>query len=181
MAFHEVSYRDITTNPFEDFGKNWMALAAGNQQIGSNAMTIAWGHLGSLWERGTHTNRLPTAICYVRPSRYTKKLMDSAAYFTLSSFDAQHRHTLGYLGTHSGCDGEKYTAAGLTPVFAENTVYFSEAQRVYICRKLYSAKLQEVGFADRELMEFNYPQRDFHTMYIGEIIKVLETERSTNP
>lgn len=178
MAFHEVSYKDVSMNPFTEFGEDWLALAVGSGEASSNAMTIAWGHFGTLWERGTHANRLPTAVCYVRPSRYTKKLLDSEEKFALCGFGASHRKALGYLGSHSGRDGEKYHAAGLTPIFAEGTTYFAEARRVYICRKLYSAPLAEAGFADRELVEFNYPARDFHTMYVGEIVKILENEGS---
>ena len=74
----EIAIQDLQLNPFAVFGKDWMALTAGNEQNGYNTMTIAWGHLGSIWERSNHRNCLPTAICYVRPSRYTKEFADSA-------------------------------------------------------------------------------------------------------
>lgn len=170
---YEISIEDINLNPFTDFGVEWMALAAGNAKDSYNAMTIAWGHFGSLWERGNHANRLPTAICYVRPSRYTKEFMDKEPYFSFSCFNSKYHKNLGYLGSHSGRDGDKIKAAKLTPQFAYNTVYFSEAKTVYICRKLYHAPLIESGFAEKELIDFNYPARDFHEMYVGEIIKIL--------
>ena len=44
----EIDINNFTTDPFVDFGKNWMALTAGNKEKGFNAMTIAWGHIGSL-------------------------------------------------------------------------------------------------------------------------------------
>lgn len=116
---------------------------------------------------------LPTAVCYVRPSRYTKALMDKENCFTLSHFPEQYRKALGYLGSHSGRDGDKIKTAGLTPVFADGTVLFAEADLVFVCRKLYSQELTGPGFADQELVEFNYPQRDYHTMYVSEIVKVL--------
>lgn len=169
----EIKIQDLQINPFTLFGKDWMALAAGNEQDSYNAMTVAWGHLVSIWERSNHRNCLPTAVCYVRPSRYTKMLMDKENYFTLSHFPEQYRKALGYLGSHSGRDGDKIKTAGLTPVFADGTVLFAEADLVFVCRKLYSQELMEPGFADQELVEFNYSQRDFHTMYVGEIVKVL--------
>lgn len=171
----ELQPRDWNGNPFTAFGDNWMALAAGTQ-AGCNAMTIAWGHLGSLWERGSHANRLPTAICYVRPSRYTKELLDAEPYFTLSCFGKDKKKALGYLGSHSGRDGDKLKNAGLTPVFSDGTVYFAEAETVYLCRKLYHAPLLEEGFVDKELIPFNYPNRDFHEMYIGEVLKILRKD-----
>lgn len=172
---NEFSIEDIKLNPFTIFGEEWAALAAGNAESGYNAMTVAWGHFGTLWECGSHTNRLPTAICYVRPSRYTKEFLDNEPYFTLSCFDSSYKKGLGYLGSHSGRDGDKIKAANLTPEFAYSTVYFSKAHTVYICRKLYHAPLIEAGFVDKRLIDFNYPAKDFHEMYVGEIIKVLNT------
>lgn len=68
----EISVKALSLNPFTAFGDDWMALSAGTEETGFNAMTVAWGNFGTLWERGSHANRLPTAVCYVRPSRYTK-------------------------------------------------------------------------------------------------------------
>lgn len=169
----EIPIKEHNPNPFTAFGRDWMALAAGNETDGYNAMTVAWGHFGALWERDSHANRLPTVICYVRPGRYTKTFVDKEEYFTLSCFDESYRKVLGYLGSHSGRDGDKAKAAGLTPVFADGSVYFGEAKTVYLCRKLYQAPLCEEGFFDKGLVEFNYPDRDFHEMYVGEIVKVL--------
>lgn len=176
MSMKEISTEDIKLNPFKVFGENWAALAAGNAENSYNAMAIAWGNFGTLWERNSHANHLPTITCYVRPSRYTKKFLDNEPYFTISCFDSSYKKALGYLGSHSGRDGDKTKAAGLTPKFIDNTVYFSEAQTVYICRKLYQAPLTETGFIDKELIDFNYPKKDFHEMYVGEIVKVLNTE-----
>ena len=173
----EIALEDLRLNPFSVFGKDWMALAAGNNQKGYNAMTIAWGHLGTVWERGNHRNCLPTAICYVRPSRYTKEFVDREELFTLSHFPSAYQKALGYLGSHSGRNGDKAKEAGLTPVFLDGTTYFAQADLVFICRKLYSGSLTENGFTEQGLVEFNYPERDFHTMYVGEIVKVLVDDK----
>lgn len=174
--FKEISIKELKLNPFSDFGNNWMALCAGNQENGYNAMTIAWDHFGSLWERNTHVNRLPTAICYVRPTRYTKEFIDKNDFFTLSCFDESHKKKLAYLGSHSGRDGDKIKAANLTPIFLDDTTYFKEAKMVYVCKKIYHAPLVADGFTNQELIDFNYPNRDFHEMYIGKIVKILIPE-----
>lgn len=171
----ETDINVLKVSPFQLFAKDWMALTAGNEK-GFNTMTIAWGHLGSVWERESHSNRLPTIICYVRPSRYTREFMDNEKLFTISHFPAGYKKALGYLGSHSGRNADKIQGAGLTPVFSDGTTYFEEADLVFICRKLYQAPFSENGYIDKELIDFNYPEKDFHEMYIGEIVKVLVSD-----
>lgn len=166
----EVSVKDMVFNPVTMFGNEWAALTAGNEQVGCNAMTIAWGSIGALWERDSHSNRLPVITVFVRPSRYTKKLMDRQPYFTLSILS--DKKALGYLGTHSGRNEDKIKNAGLTPIYIDGTAAIKEANTIFVCRKLYSAPLAKDGFADKKLVEFNYPELDFHEMYVGEITKV---------
>lgn len=173
---HEVPVQELELNPTKLFGEDWLALTAGNEERGYNTMTIAWGHLGSLWERESHANRLPTLTCFVRPQRYTKEFMDQEELFTLSHLPTSVRKALAYIGSHSGRDGDKAAAAGLTPVFAHGTTHFAEADLVLVCRKIYQAPIVEEGFIDKDLVDFNYPKRDFHTMYVGEVVKVLKED-----
>ena len=42
-----------------------------------------------------------------------------------------------------------------------------------ICKKQYKAELQESGFMHQSTIDESYPLRDFHTMYVGKIEKVL--------
>ena len=172
--FKEINPKEFTNNAPAEFGDKWMLLTAGNEEAGFNTMTIAWGQFGSVWGRKGLKGCIPTAVCYVRPSRYTKVFMDSQEYFTLCSFPEEYRKTLGYLGSHSGRDEDKITVCGLTPVYSDTTTYFAEAETVYICKKLYQAPIVEEGFVDKSLIDENYPLRDYHEMYIGEIVKVLK-------
>ena len=169
----EIDYRELNLNPMTLFGEDWMALTSGSKEQGFNSMCIAWGHMGTLWERDSHSNRLPTVTCFVRPGRYSKGIMDREELFTLSRFPEEYRKNLAFLGTHSGRDGDKIKDSGLTPILDEDTMYFEEADLVLICRKLYQAPLAEDGFVDKRLIAFNYPEKDYHEMYIGEILKAL--------
>lgn len=166
----EIAIKDLTCNPFTLISNEWLLITAGNQENGFNTMTACWGHVGSIWGHG---KGLPTATVYIRPQRYTKQFVDREEYYTISFFDTQYKKDLAYLGTHSGKDEDKLSHTSLTPAFSDNTTYFQEAKLVFICRKLYQAPLLEEGFVDKKVMEDNYPQKDFHTMYIGEIVKVL--------
>jgi flavin reductase (DIM6/NTAB) family NADH-FMN oxidoreductase RutF len=113
---------------------------------------------------------------YIRPQRYTKSFVDREELYTLTFFPREYRRALGYLGTKSGRDEDKVANAGLTPVFFDGFTTFREASLTLVCRKLYRAPIVEEGFLDKEVMEECYPNRDFHDLYIGQIVKVLVPE-----
>ncbi|MBS4913420.1 MAG: flavin reductase [Veillonella sp.] len=166
----EINVKELQLNPMTLISDGWMLITAGNEGNGFNTMTASWGHMGAIW--GTNKG-LPTATVYIRPSRFTKEFVEREEYFTLSFFGNEYKRQLAYLGTHSGRDEDKVAKVGLEPVFDGNTTYFKEADLVLVCRKIYKAPLVEEGFLDQSLITENYPERDFHTMYIGEIKKVL--------
>lgn len=169
----EISVNELMLNPMDKIAHEWMLVTAGNKERGYNTMTASWGHLGSIWGHG---GGKPTAICYVRPQRYTREFMDREAYFTLAFFPKEYHKALGYLGSHSGRDGDKVAAAGLTPLFGEEYTGFEEAELILVCRTLYHAPIVEEGFVDKAVLEDSYPARDFHEMFVGEIVKVLTAE-----
>ena len=174
----EVSIFDLDINPIKTIGQEWMLLTAGNEENGYNTMTISWGHMGAMWglaERKLNMG-LPTVVVYARPKRYTKEFVDREGFFTLSVFDDTYKKALGYLGSHSGRDEDKVAKVGLTPMFTDGTTCFEEAKMVLVCRKLYHAPLLENGFVDADIVKENYPEKDFHEMYVGEIVKVLVKE-----
>ncbi len=171
----EVSVYDLKLNPMAMIGSQWWLVAAGNEVSGYNAMTASWGHLGAIWERsdGKAHLGLPTAVVYLRPKRYTKEFMNLEDYFTLSVFDDTYRKALAYMGTHSGREEDKIAKAGFNVNFIDGMPYFNQAEMIFICRKLYHAPLKEEGFVDKSLVENNYVNKDFHEMYVGEIMRVM--------
>lgn len=170
----EIDVKELQINPMTMIAKEWMLLTAGTRESGYNTMTCSWGHLGSIWGRG---GGMPTAICYVRPQRYTKIFMDREELYTLSFF-ADRKRELAYLGSHSGRDEDKVEKAGLTPVHEQGYTYFAEAKLVLVCRKLYRAPLKEEYFLDASVVEEHYPEKDFHDLYIGQIVKVLAEDEN---
>ncbi len=168
----QIDVKDLCFNPMSRIAKEWMLVTAGNETRGYNTMTASWGHLGSLWGHGAD---YATAVCYVRPQRYTRRFIDREEYYTLCFFDGKMKE-LGYLGTKSGRDEDKVAAVGFTPVFEGEYTYFAEASLVLVCRKIYQAPIEEKYFTDRALLEDVYPERDFHDLYIGRVEKVLVRE-----
>ena len=185
----EISYKDLKFNPFNLIGDEWMLITAGDERLrvgdgtsgmhsslqakrpkgrAVNTMTASWGHLGCLWG-----NNDPSAVVYIRESRYTKEFVDEEPYFSLCVMDKSFKKQMAYLGSTSGRDEDKIAKAGLTPIYADNTVYFEEAKLVLICKKVYAAEIQPSGIIYQETIDQSYPQGDYHTMYVGKIEKVL--------
>lgn len=158
-------------NVREDFAENgfqWFhdaeLLAAGDREK-SNAMTIGWGGIGTLWGRTALT-------VYVAEKRYTKEFMDRSEYFTVMAFDVAHSNVLTYMGRESGRDGDKAKALGLHTAFTENgTPYYTEAEMVIECRIMYAAPFDPQHFKSDvpKNMYRNFPA-GVHTMYIGEVV-----------
>jgi len=164
MSFKETMPELLTDNPFKLIGKDWMLITAGTP--GSfNTMTASWGGLGVLWER-------KVAFCFIRPTRYTYEFVERSDTFTLSFFAERHRKTLSFCGSHSGRDMDKIKKAGLTPIKEGGFVYFNEARLVLECRKLYFQDISPDRFLDQSINDM-YPQKDYHRMYVGEIVKCL--------
>ena len=80
-GFQKFNVReDFTENGFQWFHDAEL-LAAGNKEK-SNAMTIGWGGIGTLWGRTALT-------VYVAEKRYTKEFMDKAEFFTVMAFNVK--------------------------------------------------------------------------------------------
>ena len=80
------------------------------------------------------------------------------------------------MGSHSGRDEEKISKAGLSPLFIDNTTAYDLAKMIFVCKKIYHAPLLENGFVEQKIIDENYPKKDYHEMYIGEILKVYVKE-----
>ncbi|BCJ94590.1 flavin reductase [Anaerocolumna cellulosilytica] len=166
--WREISVMQLQGNPFEMISHEWMLITA-EKDNKANTMTASWGGLGFMWNKNV-------AYITIRPQRFTKEFIDNSETFSLTFFDESYRKVLGYLGSVSGRDENKITEAGLTLVHDAATPYFEEAKTVLICRKLFAQPYTEAAFLDTSILDINYPKKDLHTLYIGEITKVLIKE-----
>ena len=168
MAFHEVPIESLEFNPFKKISKQWMLITAGDEKK-SNTMTASWGGLGIMWGKNV-------ATADIRPNRYTKEFVDANDTFTISFFDESYRKALNICGSVSGRDKDKIKEAGLTPYFVDGTAAFEEANLILVCKKMYHGDILPENFEDETIDTKWYPQKDYHTMYISEILKVLVKE-----
>lgn len=164
QGFKKLNVReDFTENGFQWFHDAEL-LAAGDKEK-SNAMTIGWGGIGTLWGRTALT-------VYVAEKRYTKEFLDKADYFTVMAFDVEQSKVLNYMGTKSGRDGDKAQALGLHTAYTANgTPYYTEASMVIECKIMYAAPFDPQYFKSDipKRMYANFPA-GIHSMYIGEVV-----------
>jgi flavin reductase (DIM6/NTAB) family NADH-FMN oxidoreductase RutF len=168
----EKSVNEFPGSPFDRIGKGWMLITAAEnieKNKGNwNTMTASWGGLGVLWARNV-------AFVFVRPSRHTYGFLNNAGIFTLSFFDEAQRSALALCGEKSGRDIDKAAAAGLTPVVfgdgpAAGAVSFKEARDILFCKKIYTQDIDPAFFLDPVSIEENYHGKDYHRLYIGEVV-----------
>ena len=161
--FAALPPKQLHENFFSALDDEWMLLTAGSPEH-FNTMTASWGNTGILWNK-------PVAICYIRPQRHTFQFAEHSAWFTLSFLQPGNDKILDFCGTHSGQDIDKVKQTGLRPlVTPAGSVTFEQARLVLECRKLYADYLRPDHFTDETLIARNYPKKDFHKFYIGEIV-----------
>lgn len=161
--FKEINPELITDNVFELIGNGWMLITAGNS-FDYNTMTASWGGFGVLWHK-------KICFCVIRPQRHTFTYIENNQRFTLCFFEEKYRDALLYCGSHSGRDIDKIINAGLTPVFG-GAPYFAQARLVIECKKIYYQDVDPSNFIDLTIAD-NYETKDYHRMYIGEIVRCL--------
>lgn len=168
MAFREIDVKSIKENPFTLIGSDWMLITAGDEKK-HNTMTASWGGVGILWNK-------PVSTVYIRPQRYTLEFVENSPFYSLCFFDEEYRQALNFCGTKSGRDYDKDKETGLTPLFDREAPYYQQAKLVLICRKLYRQDMELESFLVKDVLEKNYPAKDLHRIFIGEIVTALERE-----
>ncbi|GAB4167622.1 MAG: flavin reductase [Calditrichia bacterium] len=156
---------------FHLFDKQWLLLTSGDFQTKQfNMMTISWGSMGIIWHK-------PFVMVLVRPTRYTYDFMEKYPTFTLTAFANDYKKVLQQMGTVSGRNMDKISNSGLTPEASAivGAPTFKEAMLSIECKKIYADNLKPEFFLDSAI-EKNYPEKDYHRFYFGEIVH-LEAEK----
>lgn len=161
----EIKHENFQENAFEMIGKDWLLITA--EKDGKvNTMTASWGGVGVLWNK-------KVAYIFIRPQRYTKEFVDFSDRLSVCVLPNSYRKELAYLGNVSGKDEDKISNANLKVQKYEDVPYFDEARLTLICRKLYAQDLKEECFIKKDIIDKWYPEKDYDTMYVVEIEKIL--------
>jgi len=164
-GFQTLDPEAVQDNVFRLIGKDWMLITAGIRES-FNTMTASWGGMGVLWDK-------KVCFAFVRPTRYTSEFLEKSEFYTFSFLEEQYRDILMYCGTKSGRDVNKVIETNLTPIFGNGTVFFAEARLMMECRKIYVQNITPDNFLDQTMNEY-YPKKDYHRIYVGEIVRCLK-------
>jgi flavin reductase (DIM6/NTAB) family NADH-FMN oxidoreductase RutF len=129
-----------------------------------NVMTIGWGSIGFMWGK-------PVFTVLVRPSRFSYQLLDASGEFTVSIPQGDMQPALDHCGAKSGRDGDKFAAAGLSSLAAQQVAapLIAGCRWYYECKVLYKQAMLPAALAAGMAGKW-YPNGDYHTMYFGEIV-----------
>ena len=157
--------REIKESAATLFDEKWALITAGNKES-YNTMTASWGGIGELWNKDV-------CFIFIRPQRYTYEFTEREEYFTVSFLPEQYRKALAFCGRNSGRDCDKAKEAGLTPMAFDESMGFEESEVTVLCKKLYYQDISPEGFVDSKIDSDCYSAKDYHRMYIGEIVRVF--------
>ena len=133
-----------------------------------NTMTIGWATLGFVW-------RKEVFMVAVRDSRYTFQLMEKSDNFTVTiPTDNTYKDEVMFCGTKSGRDLDKFESCKLR----QKPAIHVESPVIDIPGVHYECKIIFKSAMDSDLLdnalENLYPQKDYHTLYFGEILACYE-------
>ena len=134
-----------------------------------NSMTISWGSMGTIWNK-------PIVTIYIKPIRYTHTYIDNNDIFVVSFFPNEYKKALSIMGSRSGRDVSKDELSGLTPIEHNGATIYQEAKLTLICKKIYENEL-DINNIPKEHINTYYTKEVPHTMYIGEVIEILENKK----
>ena len=133
-----------------------------------NTMTIGWALLGMVWSK-------PIMMVAVRDSRHTFGIIEKAADFTVSIPRDKMKKEIAFCGTKSGRDYDKFMECSLVPGAAQKTVSpIIQVPGVHFECKIVYKSAMDPAFLNAGYNKDLYPEKDYHTLYFGEILACYE-------
>ncbi len=163
---HHVDYLTIAPEALQRIRKGAFLTVQSPGRI--NTMTIGWASIGFMWAK-------PMMTIMVRNTRHTYGIIEESAEYTVSVPLADMDKSLEFCGTKSGKDVDKISACGLeffpgekvkTPIIKTPGLHFE-------CAIVYRSPLDPKNLV--EAYTHLYPEKDYHTMYYGEIRSCYST------
>ena len=134
-----------------------------------NTMTIGWATIGYIWQK-------PIFMIAVRDQRFTFTLLEKTDNFTVTiPAGDKHNKAVMFCGTKSGRDFDKFKECNLLskPAKCIESPIIDIPGVHYECKIVYKSAMDN-AFLNGDLEKL-YPDKDYHTLYFGEILACYET------
>jgi flavin reductase (DIM6/NTAB) family NADH-FMN oxidoreductase RutF len=135
----------------------------------TNTMTISWGSIGFVWGK-------PMFTVLIRNSRHTHGIIEKAKEFTVSvPVKDNLKKELAVCGTKSGRDIDKFKECNLELQDGKDisTPVIKGCGAHYECKVMYKHDMSP-NLLDESLDKSCYGDKDYHTIYFGEIVNYYE-------
>jgi flavin reductase (DIM6/NTAB) family NADH-FMN oxidoreductase RutF len=163
----DLNYMSIAEDNLKKIRKGaFLTVKAGNQL---NTMTIGWATFGLIWQK-------PIMMVAVRSSRHTFGIIEAAEDFTVTVPAGDLAKEIAFCGSKSGRDLDKFKMCNLEIINGSRVVspIIKTSGHHYECRIVYKSAMNPVNL-DHNYDASLYPQKDYHTLYFGEILGCYET------
>jgi flavin reductase (DIM6/NTAB) family NADH-FMN oxidoreductase RutF len=167
MTMKDLNYLSIAEDNIKKIRKGAFLTVKAGEAL--NTMTIGWATFGFIWQK-------PIMMVAVRSSRYTFGLMEAAEDFTVTVPADDLSKETGFCGSKSGRDLDKFKMCNLEVTNGSRVVspIIKTPGHHYECKIVYKSAMNP-AFLDQSYDTSLYPQKDYHTLYFGEILACYET------
>jgi len=164
----DLNYMTIAEDAIKKIKKGaFLTVKAGNAL---NTMTIGWATFGFIWQK-------PIMMVAVRSSRHTFGIIEAAADFTVTVPKGGMDKEIALCGSKSGRDMDKFKMGNLETSKGSKVVspIIKTPGYHYECKIAYRSAMNP-AYLDKNYDRSLYPQKDYHTLYFGEILACYETD-----
>jgi len=135
-----------------------------------NTMAIGWATFGVVWKK-------PIMMVAVRLTRHTFGIIEAASDFTVTIPLGDMSEAIAFCGSKSGRDVDKFNACNLETTASRQVVspIIKTNGRHYECNIVYKSAMDPADL-DKGYDTALYSQKDYHTLYFGEIMACYETD-----
>jgi flavin reductase (DIM6/NTAB) family NADH-FMN oxidoreductase RutF len=163
----DLNYMTIAEENIKRIRKGAFLTVKGGKAL--NTMTIGWATFGFIWQK-------PIMMVAVRSSRHTFGIIEAAEDFTVTVPSSDMGKETTFCGTKSGRDVNKFKMCNLETTGGRQVVspIIKTPGHHYECKIVYKSAMNP-AYLDKEYDTSLYPQKDYHTLYFGEILACYET------
>jgi len=157
-----VDYMNVADDAVKKIKKG--AFLTVQSEKGLNTMAIGWATFGFVW-------RKPIMMVAVRLTRHTFGIIETARDFTVTVPLGDMGREVAFCGSKSGRDYDKFKECSLKTAKSRqvDSPVIATKGRHYECKIVYKSAM-DPAHLDKDYDQSLYPEKDYHTLYFGEIL-----------